>query len=391
MGDQQLRPAARRALGMPRSAIRQIMNLAAGRPEVIHLEVGEPDASTPMEIIESAFEAARNGWTRYAPNSGLMPLRASVAARYQQRWGVPVSAEQVVITTGAIGALFSALLTVLDPDDEVLIPDPGWPNYESIPHLAGAKAVRYDMPAANGFLPDLQQIRRLTGPRTKAILINTPSNPTGAIFPETLVRDIVEHAKATGIYVISDEIYEDIVFEGTHVSAGRFGGEDRVFVVSGASKSYAMTGWRLGWLVCPPELAAVASSLQEPVTSCASTVSQKAAEAALGGDQSSVRRFCDTFRRRRDLVVDAFGNTGLLPILPQGAFYALIGIAEGSPDSLSFCKALLQERGVATVPGLTFGPSCDRFIRVAFTAGDDDLKTGLDRIRDHIEASARTR
>ncbi len=382
-----LRPAAHRALSMPRSAIRQIMSLAAGRSDVIHLEVGEPDASTPIAITESAFQAAKAGWTRYAPNAGLISLRTKVAARYAQRWGVPVSAEQVVITTGAIGGLFSALLTVLDAGDEVLIPDPGWPNYESIPHLAGATAVRYDMSPENGFLPDLDQIRRLTGPRTKAILINTPSNPTGAIFPGELVRSIVQHAKETGIYVISDEIYEDIVFEGTHVSTGTFGGEDRVFVVSGASKSYAMTGWRLGWVICPPELASVASSLQEPVTSCASTIAQKAAEAAVEGDQSSVREFCQIFRRRRDLVVDMFGNTGLLPIVPEGAFYALIGIGADGPDSLSFCKALLQEKAVAAVPGLTFGPSCVRFIRVAFTINDDDLKTGLGRIRDFIGPS----
>jgi aspartate aminotransferase/aminotransferase len=385
MDHAKVRAAARRATTLPRSAIREIMSLAAQLSDVIHLEVGEPDASTPVHIIEGACQALKSGWTKYAPNAGLMPLRTKVAARYQHRWGVPVAPEQVVITTGAIGGLFSALLTVLDPGDEVLIPDPGWPNYESIPHLAGAKAVRYSQVAENGFLPSMDEIRRLTGERTKAILINTPGNPTGAVFPSGLMRDIVEHARATGIYVVSDEIYEDIIYEGEHCSAAIFGASDRVFVVSGASKSYAMTGWRLGWLICPPDLAAIAAGLQEPVTSCASTVAQKAAETALDSDQSCVRQFCDTFQRRRDIVVDLFGATGLLPIVPGGAFYALIDIRGTQTDSLSFCKDLLTSKSVAAVPGITFGPSCDSYIRIAFTANDDQLRMGLARIRNHRE------
>jgi aspartate aminotransferase/aminotransferase len=385
MADAQVRAAARRAAALPRSAIREIMSLAAQRPDVIHLEVGEPDASTPAHIVEGACEALRSGWTKYAPNAGLMPLRSKVADRYARRWGMPVSPDQVVITTGAIGGLFSALLTVLDPGDEVLIPDPGWPNYESIPHLAGAKAVRYAQPAENGFLPSLEEIRRLTGERTKAILINTPGNPTGAVFPKDLMRGIVEHARETGIYVVSDEIYEDIIYEGEHWSAALFGASDRVFVVSGASKSYAMTGWRLGWLICPPSLAGIAAGLQEPITSCASTVAQKAGETALESDQACVREFSETFQRRRDIVVELFGGAGLLPIVPGGAFYALVDISGTGMDSLSFCKDLLMAKSVAAVPGITFGPSCDGFIRIAFTASDENLRVGLDRIRSHRE------
>jgi aspartate aminotransferase/aminotransferase len=379
------RPASRRASSLPRSAIREIMSLAAGKPDVIHLEVGEPDASTPPHIIDAAFKAAREGWTRYSSNAGLPSLRQRVAARASRRWKTGVSENRIVITTGAVGGLYSALMSVLDPGDEVLIPDPGWPNYEAIAHLAGANAVRYRLSAAAGFLPDPGEIRRLTTPKTKAVLINTPGNPTGAVFPRELMRSLIEHASSSGIYVVSDEVYEDIVFEGEHVSAGAFDAADRVFVVSGASKSFAMTGWRLGWLICPPALAAVATGLQEPVTSCASTIAQKAAEAALDGGDAPVRALCAAFRRRRDLVVDVLGMSGLLPVIPAGAFYALVDISRTGEDSLSFCKRLLGAKSVAAVPGITFGPESDRYIRIAFTIGDDDLREGLKRLLDFLK------
>jgi len=287
-----LRPASTRASGLPRSAIREIMSLAAGRPEVIHLEVGEPDAPTPSYIIEAAMRAAREGWTRYAPNAGLPSLRRKVAERVSRRLGTQVAEGRIVVTTGAVGGLFSALMSVLDPGDEVLVPDPGWPNYAAIAHLAGAQAVRYRLFPDKGFLPDLEEVRRLTTERTKAILINTPGNPTGTLFSRELMRGVIEHARRAGLYVVSDEVYEDMVFEGEHVSAGAFGADDRVFVVSGASKSFAMTGWRLGWLVCPPQLAGVVTALQEPMTSCASTIAQKAAEAALAGGAATSSSRC---------------------------------------------------------------------------------------------------
>ena len=241
-----VRHASRRAAEMPRSAIREIMALAAGRPNVIHLEVGEPDFSTPQHIIDAAFRAASAGWTKYSPNAGLPALRQQVAARASRHGGEePVVAEQVVITTGAIGALYSALMAVIDAGDEVLIPDPGWPNYEAIVHLAGAKAVRYQERASRGFLPDTAEIADLITPRTKALLINTPGNPSGAVFPAGLMAEIAAIVRRTGIYLVSDEIYEDIVFESEHVSAAADTPADRVFIVSGFSKSYAMTGWRL--------------------------------------------------------------------------------------------------------------------------------------------------
>ena len=385
----EVRTASARARSMPRSAIREIMALAAGRPEVIHLEVGEPDASTPEHIIEGAFAAARAGWTKYGPNAGLPTLRKLIAGHASARWGVPVASDQVVVTTGAIGALYTAIATVVDAGDEILIPDPGWPNYESIAHLLNAKAVRFDLPAGNGFLPDPDDIASKITAKTKAILFNTPCNPTGAVFPREIVARLADIARSRGVYLISDEIYEDIVFDRQHVSAGSFGIGDRAFVISGFSKTYAMTGWRLGWLICPPELATVATGLQEPLTSCASTIAQKAGEVALSGPADCIARFRDTYQRRRDILVDIFGNTGMLPMAPAGAFYALLDISRTGLKSLDFAKRLLLEHNVACVPGITFGPSCDRFVRVAFTIGDDPLREGLQRLRNYIESLER--
>jgi aspartate/methionine/tyrosine aminotransferase len=384
-----VRNASQRAADLPRSAIRHIMALAAGRPNVIHLEVGEPDFSTPQHITDAAFAAASAGWTKYSPNAGLSALRRQVAARASRHSKEPVVTDQVVITTGAIGALYSALMAVVDAGDEVLIPDPGWPNYEAIVHLAGARAIRYQERASRGFLPNATEIAGLITPRTKALLINTPGNPSGAVFPESLMAEISAIVQRAGIYLVSDEIYEDIVFESEHVSAAALTPSDRVFIVSGFSKSYAMTGWRLGWLVCPPNLSSIVAGLQEPVTSCASTIAQKAGEAALGGDQTSVTELRDIFKHRRDIVVDVFGNTGLLPITPQGAFYALIDINSTGQRSLEFAKDFLVACDTAVVPGITFGPNCDRYVRVAFTTADEQLREGLLRLRAYIEQRAR--
>lgn len=365
------------------------MALAAERSDVIHLEVGEPDATTPQHIIEAGFQAARAGWTHYSPNAGLQSLRERIAERTSRRWGAQITPAQVVVTTGAIGALFTSIVTVVEGSDEILIPDPGWPNYESIAHLIGASAVRYSLAAQNGFLPDPDEIASKVTARTKAILINTPGNPTGAVFPRAIMERLTDIVRERGIYLISDEIYEDIVFGRDHVSGGAFELASNVFVISGFSKTYAMTGWRLGWLICPPDLAPVATGLQEPLTSCASTIAQKAGEAALAGPDDAVAQFRDTFRRRRDILVDIFGKSGLLPVVPEGAFYGLVDISRTGLQSLDFAKRFLLERNVATVPGITFGPSCDRFVRVAFTIDDERLREGLQRLRDYIEKSAR--
>jgi aspartate aminotransferase/aminotransferase len=366
---------------MPRSAIREIMALAAGRSDVIHLEVGEPDFGTPNHIVEGAFAAVRAGATRYTGNAGRLSLRAAVAARAARRSGVAVTPERVVITVGAIGALFTALMAVIDAGDEVLIPDPGWPNYESIVVLAGGHPIRYPLPASGNFIPDPDDLRRRIGPKTKAVLLNSPGNPTGAVFPLDVVRRIGAIAEQTGVHLISDEIYEDIVFDGaSHESFLGHTPEDRLFVISGVSKSYAMTGWRLGWLICPSRAMAVAEKLQEPVVSCAPTPSQVAAEAALAGPQDAVEIGRRLFQGRRDIFLDILGSTGMIGGHPRGAFYGLVRLADRHASALDFARSLLTEHGVAVVPGDTFGESTSRMVRIAFTIEDSRLAEGLRRI-----------
>ena len=218
-------------------------------------------------------------------------------------------------------------------------------------------------------------------------MINSPGNPTGVVLPADVIQSIGDVAKRYGLFVISDEVYEDIVFEGEHVSAAHYVPDDRLFLVSGASKTYAMTGWRLGYVICPADRAAIAAALQEPVASCAPSVSQKAYEAALAGPQDCVAQFREIYRRRRDIFLDVLGNTGLLPVVPAGAFYGLVDITNrhATQGSLAFAKRLLQEKNVAVVPGITFGPSCDRYVRVAFTTADDALTEGLTILRDFID------
>jgi len=379
-----LKSLSQRASTMPRSAIREIMALAAGRDDVIHLEVGEPDFTTPSHIVEGACEALRQGWTKYTPNVGLPTLRHLVAERMSERTQKAIDSDRVAITVGAVGALYTALGMIADAGDEVLIPDPGWPPYFAMCHAMGVRTSLYTLRGDTGYLPNFDEIEAMIGPDTKAIILNTPGNPTGAVFDRATVERFVRIAEQNGLYLISDEIYEDIVFDGEHVSCANFGLDDRVFVVSGVSKSYAMTGWRIGFLLCPPDTIHLASVIQEPTVSCAPAVSQKAAEIALSGPQECVAEGREIFRRRRDIVTQVLGDAGLLAMVPQGAFYALVRIHDRHADSTAFAKALLQEQGVATVPGLTFGPSCDDTVRIAFTASDADLRDGVERLRDYI-------
>ncbi|MDP6550503.1 MAG: aminotransferase class I/II-fold pyridoxal phosphate-dependent enzyme, partial [Dehalococcoidia bacterium] len=215
------------------------------------------------------------------------------------------------------------------------------------PHIVGARPVRYSQSASRRFLPDLDEVEAKISAKTKAIMINTPANPTGVVFPGEMMRGLVDVARRHGLYLISDEVYEDFVYEGEHVSASSFGLDEQVFVVSGVSKSYAMTGWRLGYLICPPGMSDLATALQDPTVASAAAATQKAAEAALASSQDCVAEAAAIFRRRRDVLLEVLGNTGLLLAEPDGAFYALVGIGDRHPDSTTFAKALIAERKVA--------------------------------------------
>ena len=361
------------------------MELAAGMEGVIHLEVGEPDFDTPDPVIEGAFAAARAGWTRYTPNAGFLSLRQAIVEKLARENGLTAGPDQVVVTAGAVGALATATLAVVDPGDEVLVPDPGWPNYTSMALVAGARPVPYPLRRETGYLPDLDALERLVTPKTKLLLTNSPGNPTGAVFPGSVVRALVEFAQRHDLYLLSDEVYEALVFEGEHVPSARFDEDGRVISVFGCSKTYAMTGWRLGYGVASPPIAALMAKLQEPLVSCASSVSQKAAEAALAMDQSPVAVMRDAYRARRDAVVSILGPR--LASVPAGALYALVDVSSAGTDSYAIAKRLLSEVGVATAPGETFGASGAGTVRISLGTSTDLLAEGCRRIVAFLDGS----
>ena len=372
---------APRIRDMKRSGIREIMDLAAQRTDVLHLEVGQPDFATPSHIVEAACTAAMQGYTTYTANKGLLEVRESITAKLKRDNGIDVSADDVVISCGAVNALFETLVALVSPGDAILLPDPGWPNYEMMADTLSARISRYPLLPDQGFIPDLERLDALAAdPGVKVLIINSPGNPTGAVFPRWVVEALVEIARRHDLYLISDECYEQIVFEGEHVSPGSLDHGGRVLSVFSMSKSYAMTGWRMGYVTGESSIVELVAKVQEPVVSCATAISQKAGQAALEGDQSCVREMTASYRARRDVVVDLLRAGGLMINEPQGAFYIVADISSASTDSYAFARRLVAEKGVAVAPGLTFGPSGAGMVRLSLATGIDQLRTGTERL-----------
>lgn len=373
--------AAPRITAMTRSGIRDIMDLAASHPDVIHLEVGQPDFATPAHIVEAGCAAAAAGYTTYTANRGLYEVRETMAEKLRRENGIVVDPHNVVITCGAVNGLFESLAAVLSPGDAVLVPDPGWPNYAMMVEALNARLVRYPLRAEDGYLPDLTRLGELArAERAKVLLINSPSNPTGAVFPQTVMQGFVEIAQRNDLWLISDECYERIVFDGEHVSPARFDEDGRVISVFSMSKTYAMTGWRIGYVVGTSAVIDQIAKVQEPVVSCATAMAQKASQAALAGDQSCVVEMTAAYRARRDLVVDQLAAANMLVSRPAGAFYIIADISAAAEDSYSFARRLVAEHAVAVAPGLTFGPSGNRVVRLSLATATDQLAEGVERL-----------
>lgn len=365
---------------MPRSGIRVIMDLALQQKEVFHLELGEPGFSTPRHIQEAAVRAMEDGYTKYTPNPGFPSLREMICQKVKHENGIKAEFDQIGVTPGSMFALASALMAVVEPGDEVLIPDPGWPNYYMQAIVMGFKPVFYPLREESGFQPIVKEIEPLIGPRTRAIVVNSPSNPTGAVHTEETVADILDLAVRHDIYVISDEVYEKIIFRGSHFSPATLDSKDRVIAIYGLSKTYAMTGWRIGYYVAPPDIAPQMHKLIEPFVACTPSISQKGAEAALSGPQDCVDEMVRAYRERRDLVTEALAREGFKFFTPDGAFYMLVGIEETGMDSYAFAKELVQQTGVAVAPGGTFGPSAAPYVRISFCAKPEEIEEGLRRL-----------
>jgi aspartate aminotransferase/aminotransferase len=365
---------------LPASGIRRMMAKASAMEDVSRLDVGEPQFATPAHIVEAASAAARQGATKYAPSAGLKSTREAIAASLAADTGTPVTWENVVVTLGAVGALISAVRTAVEPGDEVLVPDPGWPNYRSLTRVSGGVPVPYALDAAHGFAPTCDQLEAACTRRTRAVLINTPGNPTGAVFPRATMEEVLGFARDHDLYVISDEVYSKVVYEPPFTSAWGLGEDDRVIVANSVSKTYSMTGWRLGWALAEPSVAALIAKLQEAYISCSPTLSQKAVEAALAGDQSCVDTFRAAYSDNLDIAVEELQRAGIPCKRSAGSFYLWVDV--GCEDSWAFADRLLEERHVALAPGEAFGEQGKGHVRLSLASSEDQVRRGARELAD---------
>ena len=371
-----------RASEFPPSEIRVLFDRAVARPDAIRLEVGEPSFGTPEHIVRAAYEAARAGHTGYGPNGGLPTLRELLSQKVARVDGFQTHPDNIVVTPGGMNALFSSYLALLDPGDEVLLPTPGFPNMDAMVRMLGGRPVFYPLGASDGYLPDPERLAGLVSARTSILFINTPSNPTGAVFPAGLMQELAAFCDRHDLWLLSDEVYDELILDrqAVHTSAARFDTMDRVITVYSFSKVYAMTGWRVGYAVAPAAVAGVLRKLQEPQVSCPSTISQKAAEAALTGPRAPIRAMLDAYRRRRRVAVTAAHEAGLSCVAPAGAIYMLVAVQTGSRSMLQFALDLLDDHGVSVAPGSVFGPGTAGNVRISLAAGSADIVEGLRRL-----------
>jgi aspartate/methionine/tyrosine aminotransferase len=369
--------ASSTAARVPGSGIREIVNLVVERGgDILRLEIGEPDFRTPAHVIEAAHRAAQAG-ARYTQSAGTLALREAISAKLERVNQLRCPPERVIVCQGAVQGCSAVLSAVLEPGDEVLIADPAWPNYEMLTLLHGAVPVRYPAPPERGFLPDVSQIEALVGPRTRVLVINTPSNPAGAVFPTELLADLVELARRHDLVLLADEVYDELIFEGSKANAASLDPE-RVVGLYSFSKTYAMTGWRIGYVAAPAWLAPVLWTLQEPLVSCVSEVSQAAAVAALQGPQDCVAEMREAYRDRRDLVVRLLGEAGIEVAPPHGAFYLMLPFAPGVDGRRAALD--LVGHGVSVAPGSAFGDAARSHARISLASSREVLRAAVGRL-----------
>jgi aspartate aminotransferase len=368
------------ALGVSPSGIREIVNLVATRPagEVLRLEIGEPDFATPAHVVEAAVEAARRG-VGYTQSFGILPLREALRERIRRVGGLEYGPDEITVTQGGVQGVSAVFASLLSPGDEVLIPDPAWPNYEMLARLRGAVPVAYPLLPGDGFVPDPEDVAARITSRTKVIVLNSPGNPTGTVFPAEIVRAIVELGARRGVWVLSDEVYDELVFEGTPANAAQYG-PDGVVGVYSFSKTYAMTGWRVGYVAAPKALAALLGTVQEPLLSCISGVSQHAALAALQGPQQCVADMRESYRNRRDVLVGLLRAGGFEVVEPHGAFYQMLPLAPGADARLAALDLLGD--GVSVAPGTAFGAVAADHFRLSLASSEPVLRQAVERILD---------
>jgi aspartate/methionine/tyrosine aminotransferase len=360
---------------------------AQGR-DIVHLEIGEPDFDTPANVREAAKRALDEGATHYAPFPGIPPLREAIAEDAAARKSFPVSPDRVFVTVGGKGVMLYAILALVDAGDEVLVPDPGYPIYESLTRFVGGTPVPVPIRMERDFRIDVDELASLVTPRTRLLVINSPANPTGGVLTRSDLEAIAEIAQAHDLAVLADEIYGRILYEGEeHVSIASLPGmAERTIVLDGFSKTFAMTGWRLGYAIVPPSLVASYGQLVINTISCAPTFAQIGAVEAIRGPQGPIDEMVAEFLVRRDLVVDGLNAIpGLRCLRPKGAFYAFPDIAATGLAGAELADRLLHEAGVCVLAGTAFGGVGTDHIRISYATSRENLAKALDRIRTFVE------
>jgi aspartate aminotransferase len=356
--------------------------LEAKGKEIIHLEIGEPDFDTPTNIVDAGVKALKEGYTHYGPSAGSPEFREVIAKYISKTRKINVNPDQVVVTPGAKPIMFFSILALVNEGEEVIYPNPGFPIYESVINFIGAKAIPIKLREENDFRLDTDELKKLVTDKTKMIIINSPQNPTGGVLTKDDLKVIAEIALSKDIMVLADEIYSHTLYEGEHHSISSFPGmQEKTIILDGMSKTYAMTGWRLGYGVMREDLAVLIAKLQTNSNSCTASFTQRAGIECLTGPQDEAEKMVAEFKKRRDVIVKGLNSIPRISCkTPQGAFYVFPNIKQVGWNSKKLADYLLEEAGVAVLSGTSFGEYGEGYIRISYANSIENIKKGLERI-----------
>jgi aspartate aminotransferase len=356
-------------------------DLARTGVDVVAMTAGEPDFQPPEHVFAAAREAIEKGLTKYTPSEGMIELREAVARKFKRENGLEYKADQIIVSTGGKQVLYNAFLSVLNPGDEVIVPAPYWVSYPAQVQLAGGVTVPVMTRAEDGFVPDVEAVRKATTAKTKIIVLNSPCNPTGAVYPKETIKAIVEMAAERDIWIFTDDLYEHLVYDGEFTSAAQYA-QDKTLIIHGASKSYALTGWRIGYGAAPKELVAAMNRLQGQVTSGAASIAQYATIAALN-EVEKTRAFIEMTKKayieRRDVLVDGLNKLGLKTPKPKGAFYVMTDTTSLDKDEEKAATMMLEKAHVGVVPGTDF--NAPGMVRMSYATSIENIEKALDRFK----------
>jgi len=381
-----MKEVVERVKNMERSGIRAILNIANSMDvDILHLEIGQPHYPTPQHIVNAAVEATKEGYIRYTMNEGRIETRKIVADKINNDYsGFDVNENNILLSIGAVYGLAVAILSLVEPHHKVLLPDPSWPNYKLQTIMANADPLYYPLQEKNNFRPDVKDLEKIVTKDTDMLVINNPGNPTGAVFTKKDIEELIEFAKKHDLYILSDEVYEKVIYEGKHIPIASFDKDGRVITVSSLSKTYSMTGWRIGYVVADEKLCQQFVKLSETFISCPPYISQKALEAAFLGPQDFTHEMVSYYRRNIDVGVKILSDAGISFVKPNGALYFFINISKTGMDSNAFALELLNEKHVSVGPGNTFGPSSNKFVRLSFSTEFELFKKGIERFAEFL-------